>query len=233
LGATEFDKFADEYYERHAQNIAISGERPEYFAEYKVVDAERVCRSQRLSVMRVLDFGPGIGNSVPWFRRYFRGAELTCADISERSLEISQHRFPGQEKYVVVKENRFPLADRTFDLAFTSCVFHHISGNEHRRWLEELLRVTRPGGLLVVFEHNPWNPLTTRAVRTCPFDVNAELVSARALRSSIRAAGWIVRETAYRIFFPRGLSALRPLERYLQKVPVGAQYRIVSQRPFD
>src|SRR5262249_8660734 len=157
------------------------------------------------SVQHILDFGPGIGNSVPAFRRYFPTAKLTCADVSARSLEVSRHRFPGEERYVVIEGRSFPLADQTFDLAFTSCVFHHISTAEHRRWLEELLRVTRPGGLLVVFEHNPWNPLTVRAVKTCPFDISAELISARTMRSSIRAAGWLVRETSYRVFFPRAL----------------------------
>ena len=30
----EFDKFADEYYELHSANIRLSGESPDFFAEY-------------------------------------------------------------------------------------------------------------------------------------------------------------------------------------------------------
>ncbi len=35
---SEFDKFADEYRSLHAANIAVSGEGPDYFAEYKIKD---------------------------------------------------------------------------------------------------------------------------------------------------------------------------------------------------
>ena len=38
MDEVEFDKFADEYRAMHAANIRITGEDPEYFAEYKVVD---------------------------------------------------------------------------------------------------------------------------------------------------------------------------------------------------
>ena len=38
MDEAEFDKFADEYRGLHAANIRLSGEEPEYFAEYKVVD---------------------------------------------------------------------------------------------------------------------------------------------------------------------------------------------------
>ena len=37
----EFDKFAAEYRSLHAESIKASGESPEYFAEYKIVDLRR------------------------------------------------------------------------------------------------------------------------------------------------------------------------------------------------
>ena len=38
MDEAEFDKFADEYRALHAANIRLSGEDPEYFAEYKIID---------------------------------------------------------------------------------------------------------------------------------------------------------------------------------------------------
>ena len=38
MDEAEFDKFAAEYRTMHAANIKLSGEDPEYFAEYKIVD---------------------------------------------------------------------------------------------------------------------------------------------------------------------------------------------------
>ena len=226
----EFDGFADAYYDQHAANIKLSGEGPEYFSEYKIADARAICDRHRLAIGRILDFGSGIGNSIPWLRKYFSAAEVTCADVSEHSLEMAKARYPGDERFCGISGRPLPLADATFDLVFTACVFHHIEHSQHVPWLTELRRVTRPGGLLVVFEHNPWNPLTVHAVNTCPFDANARLISSRQLRDSIHTAGWRPQETWHRIFFPRSLKALRPLERFMRAVPIGAQYCVVGAR---
>lgn len=224
---SEFDQHADAYYAQHVKNIALSGEAPEFFSEYKIADAKRLVAERETNVSRILDFGSGIGNSIPYFRKYFAGSTLFCADPSQRSLAISAERFPGPERQVVVAEGSpLDLPDGYFDLCFSACVFHHIGHDEHRFWLNELCRVTRPGGTLVIFEHNPLNPLTVRAVNTCPFDANARLVTARKLAVAMRSAGWGSPSCEYRIFFPGPLSLLRPLERRLKKVPLGAQYSL-------
>ena len=36
MDVAEFDKFADEYHNLHQENIRITGEKPEYFAEYQI-----------------------------------------------------------------------------------------------------------------------------------------------------------------------------------------------------
>jgi hypothetical protein len=61
----EFDKFADEYRALHAASIRLSGESPEYFAEYKVVDIAGELARQNVAPRRALDFGAGVGYSVP------------------------------------------------------------------------------------------------------------------------------------------------------------------------
>ena len=42
MDVKEFDKFAEEYLKLHSQNIRVTGEEPEYFAEYKIRDLKRV-----------------------------------------------------------------------------------------------------------------------------------------------------------------------------------------------
>lgn len=227
----EFDQFADEYYQQHRQNIAITGEAPEYFSEYKIADLAAIGRARRVAVRRIVDFGSGIGNSVPFFRKYFPDADVACADVSRRSIELAQQRFPGAERHVLIGDATIPLADGDADLVFSACVFHHIPHDEHHHWLRELSRICRPGGLLVIFEHNPLNPLTARAVDTCPFDANAKLIGARAFRHAVSQSGWRDVEIRYRIFFPRMLAKLRPLERMLTRVMFGAQYCVIAARP--
>jgi hypothetical protein len=38
MNKAEFDQFAEEYRTLHASNIKITGETPDFFADYKVAD---------------------------------------------------------------------------------------------------------------------------------------------------------------------------------------------------
>ena len=66
----EFDLLADNYYNQHKANLAITGEGPEYFSEYKVADFAKYFKNQKIPI-DILDFGSGIGNSIEFFRKYF------------------------------------------------------------------------------------------------------------------------------------------------------------------
>lgn len=233
MDRAEFDKFADEYSKIHAANISISGEDPAYFADYKVKDVfEMVRRRAKVaSVRRILDFGAGVGTSVPYFLQYFGdGVSINCVDVSHRSLQVGVQRFGSSCGFVEFDGERVPIRDGSFDIVFAACIFHHIHHAEHVRILGELRRVLQPGGLLFVFEHNPYNPLTVRAVNTCPFDENAKLISATAMRARFRGAGFEQPTIFYRIFFPRALRALRSLEKAMTWLPLGAQYYICARR---
>jgi ubiquinone/menaquinone biosynthesis C-methylase UbiE len=222
----EFDSFAEDYDRLHELNIAVTGEKPEYFHEYKVRVLREMTRARGLEPRKLLDFGVGIGNSLPFLRRYFPGAELTGADVSARSLEVAAGRFPGVATGLWIEGERIPAEVGTFDAAFSACVFHHIAHEEHGLWLEELRRVTRVGGVLAVFEHNPLNPLTVRAVNTCPFDENARLVRAGEMVERFKASGWREVEMRYHVFFPHALAGLRGLEKWMGRVPLGGQFSV-------
>ncbi len=221
----EFDRHARAYSDQHRSNIAVTGEEPSYFAEYKMRDLERlVSRTGLPKNGRYLDFGSGIGSSVQPFRAAMPSAQLVCADVSAASLAISREANGQHAEHVQIVESHLPFPDHHFDGAFACCVFHHIPHSEHVDALREIRRVTKPGGLLMVYEHNPLNPLTVRAVRTCPFDENAVLVQPSRLVQDGRRAGWRGSSREYRVFFPALLAALRPLEDKLQWLPLGAQY---------
>jgi SAM-dependent methyltransferase len=230
VDAAEFDKFADEYRALHARNIRASGEPPEFFAEYKVKDVSDALAARRRAVGAILDFGGGIGTSVPYFRRYFPAARLTCLDVSRKSLELARRSYGGAAAFVGFDGERIPFDSGTFDVAFAACVFHHIDQAEHVGLLGELRRVLTRGGALFVFEHNPLNPLTRRAVNSCAFDENAHLITAGRMTRRARAAGFDDVSVRYRIFFPRILAGLRPVERFLAAIPLGAQYYVVCRK---
>lgn len=230
----EFDAHADEYAVMLSKAIATSGETAEYFAEYKVRDLAstwmRYCGG-RVSQPRILDFGAGVGGAIPFFERYLPGAAVTCADASRRSLLIGQRRFAESAAFVHCPDGMLRLDDASFDIAYAACVFHHIPAEDRGRVLRELRRVLRPGGMLMVYEHNPWNPLTVRTVRACPFDDGAVLIPAAELKRRLAAAGFVGISIRYRVFFPHVLRALRGMEQSLGWCPLGAQYHAVAVKP--
>ena len=227
---TEFDKFADEYRNTHAKNIGASGETPEFFAEYKVKDLAELVPKRATEALRILDFGAGVGTSVPWFKQYFPDSSVTCLDVSRKSLDIGEQRHAGQARFVHFDGHTLPFEDGSFDIAFTACVFHHIDHAEHARLLSEIRRALAPNGRFIIFEHNPYNPLTVRAVNTCPFDENAVLLKPATLVSQMQRAGFADVQRRYRIFFPHLARALRPAERHLSWLPLGAQYYVTGTR---
>ena len=226
----EFDDVATNYQTLHQNNIALSGESPEYFSRYKIRILLADCVRYKLIPHVILDFGSGIGSSVPHFKSSFSEADLVCIDISQRSLDLGEARFPGVARSVKLEGSFLPFEAHSFDVVFSACVFHHIPHEQHVDWLSELYRVTRPGGLLSVFEHNPFNPLTQHAVNTCPFDANARLIRAGQLRERCLAAGWSRLRVRFHVFLPRMMAILRPAERWLTRVPLGAQYSLIAIR---
>ncbi|MEZ5512873.1 MAG: class I SAM-dependent methyltransferase [Steroidobacteraceae bacterium] len=228
MNQSEFDQFADEYTRQHSRNVRLSGETPDYFAEYKVRDISRHLGSRSTLALDVLDFGAGVCSSLPWFRKHLPDCRITCLDVSVRSLEIGAMRFPDAASFVSFDGRNIPVADRSFDVVLAACVFHHIPAKEHAPLLEQIRRVLRPSGVFALFEHNPFNPLTVHAVNTCEFDANAVLIRATEMRDRIRRAGFETARITYRMFFPRVLSIFRPIEPLLGWCPVGAQYSIFA-----
>jgi ubiquinone/menaquinone biosynthesis C-methylase UbiE len=230
MSQTEFDHFARSYEDLHAKGLATSGEGPDYFAEYKVRDVVKHLANNNKTVKGLLDFGCGVGSSIPYIRRHLPTTRITGVDVSQKSLEVAQHRFSGEAEFCWFDGSRLSFNDNAFDVVFTACVFHHIPAVEHHRLLCELRRVLAPGGVFFVFEHNPLNPLTRRVVNACPFDENAVLMKVSELKQRLVAAQFKSIRQRYRIFFPRALRLLRWLEGSLSWCPLGAQYYLCAEK---
>lgn len=225
--APEFDRYAREYRAMHAQSIRASGEEPEYFARYKIEEMRRVLAGAVPAT--ILDFGCGIGGSIPHLRAAFPEARIHGTDVSGESLALARERCGDAATFARIDDGRLSCDDASVDLVFTACVFHHIEPAQRDAALQEIRRVLKPGGALFFFEHNPANPLTVRAVRDCPFDEHAILLPSKESLQRIAAAGFRAPRVTYTVFFPNLLARLRGLEKYLGGVPIGAQYYVRAQ----
>jgi len=87
-----------------------------------------------------------------------------------------------------------------------------------------------PGGTIVIFEHNPFNPVTRKIVNDCPYDKDAVLLRPSELKTLLVDAGLLVHRSVYCLFVPPSLSALLPLESKLGWLPLGGQYWVTAVR---
>jgi SAM-dependent methyltransferase len=117
------------------------------------------------------------------------------------------------------------------DLAFSNGVFHHIVPNERPQAVDYLYRSLRAGGLLAVWENNPWNPGTRYVMSRIPFDRDAITLTDGEARALLRAGGFEILRTDFLFIFPRALGMLRGLERFVTRLPLGGQYQILCRKP--
>ena len=217
-----FDAYRLQYDAVVQDSIAFSGLKHDFFRDAKLRLLADLFEAQfgpeRPSL---LDVGCGVGllhdKLLPLTR------SLVGTDISREALARAALENPGVG-YRPQEGNRLPSDAATFDASLAVCVFHHVPAGERATLVAEMRRVTRPGGLVILIEHNPWNPLTRLAVARCPFDHDAALLDAREGRALLRAAG--LRDVGSRHFLllPIARTWSRRLERTLGALPLGAQY---------
>ena len=126
---------------------------------------------------------------------------------------------------------RLPYADASFDLLTAACVFHHLAPPEQAALAREMRRVVRAGGLVVMFEHNPFNPVTQWIVRAAPVDRGARLLTAGRARQLLAGAGLRADQTLYYLYLPERLyRRAAGLERALKRIPLGGQWALAARR---
>ena len=109
-------------------------------------------RSHAKPGMQVLEVGCGPGS----FAEDIEHVELTCLDPSPEMLKVArvrvnearQSRGEGPAKYVQAIAEEIPLPDNTYDRVF--CLFSFRDFQDKKRGLQEILRVLKPGGQLVI-----------------------------------------------------------------------------------
>lgn len=196
-----------------------------FFIQQKCrVVAERLSHLGGGRTLRVLDAGCGQGTAFQFLSPAHR---VFGCDVSPAMLCEAASRGP-----VALQEPlTLPFADATFDAVYAFCVYHHIPLADQARHLGELRRVVAPGGEVMVFEHNPYNPITARIFRRAPIDQGCEMIPPPALRRLFREAGFRDLTHGYLLFVPEPLYPLLGfVERALVKLPLGGQYFVSGRK---
>jgi SAM-dependent methyltransferase len=210
----EFDAYVGRYHEMHSAALTMSGEDPEYFAHNKFeVLQDIIGRDEK----PILDYGCGIGN----LTHLLAGARAHVHgyDPSARSVAVARERAPSATFHDDLDE----VPRGTFGTVVLANVLHHVPALQRADVINGIVPLLAPDGLVVIFEHNRWNPLTVRAVRRCEFDKGVTLLSKPEITALLQACGLERPGFRFIVFFPRVLRHLRRFEPRLGSVPLGAQ----------
>lgn len=224
-----FDSISDRYADEVAASASFAGLDLDYFTEVKVrrlleVVGRQLGPSEGVSV---LDVGCGVGVTDRFL--VDRVGRLSGIDLSPNAIAQARLALPGVH-YQSYDGGTMPFDDASFDVSFAINVFHHVPLVDRATAMGEMSRVTRPGGLVVIFEHNPWNPLTRRAVSNCPFDEDAILLKRNEVARLLTDARCSPVESAYILFIPLRARFVDSVERAIRWVPLGAQYYVAARR---
>jgi ubiquinone/menaquinone biosynthesis C-methylase UbiE len=197
----------------------------EFFIRQKCRSVERrLARLGGARPLRVLDVGCGQGTALACFGRDVR---VFGADVSHPMLHEAIKRGP-----VTVQEPlHLPFADNTFDAVYAFCIYHHIPDDDHVAHLRELRRVVAEGGEVMVYEHNPYNPVTARIFARAPIDRGCHMIRPADLRARFLAAGFDEVSQGYLLFVPERLGpVLGFMEPALSWLPLGGQYFVAGTK---
>ncbi len=102
-----------------------------------------------LAGKKILDYGCGTGRWVEFFRSY--GMEYTGVDLSTEMVRIAAERF-SDAKFAALSADGIQYPSRAFDIVCSIAVIHHNPYNEQTLILQELSRIIKFKGFLVLFE---------------------------------------------------------------------------------
>jgi ubiquinone/menaquinone biosynthesis C-methylase UbiE len=225
---SEFDAHSQDYDRKVNQALAFSGLRVDYFTKVKaaylldiIADAFGAARKVDL-----IDIGCGIGNYHPSLSP--RVGRLAGVDVSADCIETARRR-NGAVEYATFDGRILPYPDDSFDVAIAICVLHHVPVTDRPGLLNEVRRTLRPNGRLVIFEHNPSNPLTMRVVNNCEFDKNAVLLKRSECERLLNESGFSDVTSKFILTAPSFGRFTRKIDSMFSSLSFGAQYYTIGK----
>ena len=220
----QFDQFANQYEGILDRSVAISGEDSGYFAEYKARYLSRLLGPSFSG--NALEFGCGVGRLSRFIKQLLPAIKLDGFDVSGESIRRVDPSLSNQGVFT---------SDSTklkwdYQLIVIANVMHHIPVEQRQSVVQALADRMASEGMLVIFEHNPANPITRWVVERCPFDADAALLSPKETRAYLTETNLEVERHDFIVFIPRFLAWLRPVEPWLANLPLGAQYAMVARK---
>ena len=216
-----FDDFSSNYEDKILKSFGSIDSNVNYYHSGKAKIAKRELVS---SPNKILDFGCGVGSMLKFLKENFNNSKFFAYDESSKSLEHVKSKYPDVDCLNNLN------AIQKFDLIFLSNVIHHVKSNERDNLFQKIYKLLEDDGRLMIYEHNPYNPITLRIVANCEFDADAELIKKKDLIKLCDRNNFKLQKSGYIHFFPSKLRFFFDLEKYLKWFFLGAQYFCIFKK---
>jgi SAM-dependent methyltransferase len=224
MDKNDFDDYADDYDHLIENSVSFFDSNIDYFADYKVKISYEFCPDAK----RILDFGCGIGRSIPFMKKCFPESDIFGFDISRKSIEYASKK--NADVTFFSERSEMDSYKSYFDLIFVAGLFHHVSKDQRIAILSQIENILKNNGILIVFEHNPYNVITRFLVDRCPLDTDIELIKASSIIRMFKEIGLTDIYRGYSLFFPGKMKLLRKMEKYMRWLPLGGQYFVIGKK---
>jgi SAM-dependent methyltransferase len=132
-----------------------------------LVDAlDRACGKTFDDFPVVLDWGCGSGRVLRYVAARHH-ADLIGVDIDADNIGWCKTAFPRCTFQTTGLYPPLPFATESIDLVYGVSVFTHLRERDQFQWLEELRRITRPGGVLLLSFHGDHAWFRSRSMESC------------------------------------------------------------------
>ena len=177
----------------------------------EVLDARRPLSS----CSTVLDFGCGCARTLRWLTQWFPQVQFYGTDADRVAVSWCRTHLPS----IRFSENGplppLPFEPQSFDLIYGISVFTHLNQEFQLRWLEELRRMLKPDGILILSLHGEtvWRQLDDES------------------RHQVRQTGLLVKESRkLEGIFPHWYQTAYHTREYVQYT-FGAYFQSVEYLP--
>jgi len=107
---------------------------------------------------KILDVGCGTGTLACEIARKYSGVSISGIDISENLINVARRkvkRYRYNIDFRIGSALELPYEESTFNVVFTTIMFHQLDVNEKRRVVQEIYRILKGNGRYVSAEFGP------------------------------------------------------------------------------
>lgn len=136
---------------RYADDTSMDKTQSNHYLRYTMIQktVQKIVHSHEKKMYKVLDVGCGPGH----LAEYLQGIdkiEMYGCDISDEALKIAEKK--GMKTTKVNLWEKFPFADKSFDIIIATEVIEHIYDTEY--FIDEIKRILKDDGYLILTTPN-------------------------------------------------------------------------------